>query len=295
MTPSPVQSIAPPRPVPRRVLVLGSTGMVGRSWVELLIDREIAHDAVSRPDFDLLGPESIDRCVSGDYDLVVNAAAWTDVDGAEEHENRATAANAEAVERIARRCTEMDAVLVSYSTDYVFAGDGDSPYRVDGPVSPVNAYGRSKAEGERRLRAVGSEHLLIRTSWVYAPWGKNFVRTIRGLARDRDELRVVDDQRGRPTSAQHLASGSLELYLKGGGGVWHLCDDGECSWHELACAIIDHDGSACRVDPCTSAEFPRPAKRPGYSTLDLTETIDLIGRPGHWCENLRSVLRAEHS
>jgi len=285
-----LQSIDEPRPLPARVLVLGSSGMVGRSWIETLKAKSIDCVGVSRPEFDLMDPESIARSISSGFDLVVNAAAWTDVDGAEENEDQATRANAEAVGEIASVCKRFGSTLITYSTDYVFSGNADSPYQIDAPIQPINAYGRSKALGESQLKQSEASSILIRTSWVYAPWGSNFIRTIRALARSRDELRVVDDQRGRPTSAQHLAEGSLKLYMLGASGIWHLSDEGECTWFELASAVLRHSHLDCSVAPCSSEEFPRPAPRPRYSTLDIDHTTKLIGHPGSWQEHLHQVL-----
>lgn len=280
-----------PRSTPNNVLILGSTGMVGRSWVELLQKKQIKHKAVSRPEFDLMDPKSIAKTVSDDFDLVVNAAAWTDVDGAESDETGATRANGHALGELAERCKLHDSLLISYSTDYVFAGDGSSPYQVDTPTAPINAYGRSKQLGEQLLSQSDTAHILIRTSWIYAPWGKNFVRTIWNLAKSRDELQVVNDQRGRPTSAQHLASNSLELYLNGALGTWHLCDDGECTWFDFAKHIAQIANPRCKVNPCSSDQYPRPAKRPAYSTLDLSLTTDLINGVRNWDLNLNHVCK----
>ena len=284
------QRVLGPRTRPERVLVLGSTGMVGRAWCELLGSESIEHKALARPEFDLSDPESIDRALDIRYDLVVNAAAWTDVDGAETDEQGANRANASGVEQIARRCAELDAFLITYSTDYVFGGSALSPYPIDAPIEPLNAYGRSKALGESMLRAVSDHHLLIRTSWVHAPWGKNFVLTMRSLMQSRDRLSVVDDQRGRPSNAGSLAIGSLELYLAGAAGTWHLTDAGECSWHGLACEIRDQLGGSCEINPCTSEAFPRPAKRPAYSTLDIGPTEQLIGPRPQWELGVRQSL-----
>lgn len=290
MTQRVCQEIVHTRPKPRRVLVLGSTGMVGRSWLQLLAKKQIDHTGVSRPEFDLTDPESIARCISDEYDLVVNAAAWTDVDGAEDDEPGALRANAHALQEIAQHCKAINATLITYSTDYVFSGNATSPYRVDAPIDPINAYGRSKAEGELKLARSGASHILIRTSWVYAPWGSNFVRTIRSLAHTRDELSVVNDQQGNPTSAQHLASASLELYHKGAQGVWHLSDEDECTWFDLAAEIIRYSKIDCAINACTSDKFPRPAARPAYSTLDLSDSTKLIGELGTWKTHLHAVL-----
>ena len=294
MTGDDLQSVGPSRRPPGRVLVLGSTGMIGQSWVRLLEDKGIEHRDLSRPEFNLSEPQSIERAFDRPYDLVINAAAWTDVDGAEDDEAGATQANAYAVEQIAKRCRELGAMLITYSTDYVFDGRATEPYPIDAPIDPVNAYGRSKALGETQLRQTTPDHLLIRTSWVYAPWGKNFVLTMMKLICDREQLSVVNDQRGRPTSATHLAAGSLAMYLAGATGTWHLTDSGECTWFEFAQEIKAVIGARCEIEPCGSDAFPRPAKRPSYSTLDLKPTQQLLGEIGGWSKRLRESIHAAH-
>ena len=292
MTHSQLQSITEPRPNPKRVLVLGCTGMVGRSWIELLQQSKIDCTGVSRPQFDLMNPDSITRCITDQFDLVVNAAAWTDVDGAESDEAGATRANAFAVEEIAKRCATINATLITYSTDYVFAGDASSPYSIDAPINPINAYGRSKATGESKLAQSSASHILIRTSWVYAPWGANFVRTIHNLAKTKDNLRVVNDQQGRPTSAQHLARSSFALFTAGAQGIWHLTDEDECTWFDLASEVVRYARFQCTVTPCGSDEYPRPAARPAYSTLDISDSIKLVGPLGTWQTHLHEALDA---
>lgn len=286
-----LQTVGPRRPMPGRVLILGASGMVGRAWAGLLTAHQIPFRALARPAFDLLEPASVAATIEPNDRLVINAAAWTAVDDAEAQEAAATVANAQSPVAIARRCAEVGATLIHYSTDYVFNGQSTRPYPDDAPIDPVNAYGRSKAAGEAGVRDSGTDHLILRTSWVYAPWGKNFVRTIASLAATRDSLRVVDDQRGRPTSAEQLAATSLALYLYGASGTWHATDAGECTWHGFASEIVRQLGLPCRVDPCGTGEFPRPAKRPAYSTLELGPTEELIGPPSPWQIELSKVLR----
>jgi dTDP-4-dehydrorhamnose reductase len=278
------------RPMPHQALILGASGMVGRAWHGLLTAHGVPHRIVSRPAVDLLNPDSLAAAVEDGDELIVNAAAWTDVDGAEAAEADATRANGDAVGVLAEQAARIGATLVHYSTDYVFRGEAAAPYAVDASIDPVNAYGRSKAAGERQLLDSGCDHLLLRTSWVYAPWGRNFVRTIASLAAGREELRVVNDQRGRPTSAEALAETSFSLYLAGGRGVFHATDAGECTWHEFATEIVTRLGHGCRVLPCSSDEFPRPAKRPAYSVLDLSRTEQLIGPRTDWRTSLARVL-----
>lgn len=273
-----------------RALVIGRTGMVGRSWCDLLAARDQPFDALGRTELNLADLDAIDAAVREDHRLVINCAAWTDVDGAESDEAGATRVNGDAVARLAARCKALGATLVHYSTDYVFNGAARAPYRIDQPREPINAYGRSKAAGERALEASGCDYLLIRTSWVYAPWGKNFVRTMVKLTREKDRLKVVNDQRGRPTSAQHLAAATDALLGKGARGTYHVCDGGECTWYDFTREIAAHTGATCAIEPCTSAEFPRPAKRPAYSVLDLSAAEALLGPMPPWQQNLAAVL-----
>ena len=272
------------------LLVCGAGGMLGRAWLELCAARGLEARGADLPGFDLADEASIARHVTGDLRAVVNCAAYTDVDGAETHEALATAINGEGVARLVARCAAVGVPLTPSSTDYLFDGRASAPYPTDGPAAPLNAYGRSKRGGEEALLASPGPHLLIRTSWLYAPYGKNFVLTIAKLASEREELRVVDDQRGRPTSAEHLARLSLALLERGERGVFHGTDGGECTWFELAREIAARVAPACRVVPCTSAEFPRPAPRPSYSVLDLSRTEAALGPIPGWRDNLADVL-----
>jgi len=279
-----------------RVLLASPDGMLGRAWMALLERRNIDHDAVSFPAFDLTDEASVRLAVSPRYQWVVNCAAWTDVDGAEAKESQAAAVNGTGVGWLADACRSAGATLIHYSTDYVFPGAAMSPYRTDCPPDPVNAYGRTKALGEGFVVSSGARHLLLRTSWLYAPWGKNFVRTIAGLSHERSELKVVDDQRGRPTSAEHLAQISLHLmdrqaHATGAAGIFHVTDGGECTWFDLACAVVASTNPSCRVRRCSSADFPRPARRPTYSVLDIAKTEQVVGPMPSWQENIASVLR----
>jgi dTDP-4-dehydrorhamnose reductase len=275
---------------PSPVVIIGGSGMLGRAWRELLADLRVEFRAPSHADADLLRPETLEPAIA-DAKLVVNCAAWTSVDEAEARESDALALNGAGAGALARACASRDVPLVHYSSDYVFAGDADRPYRVDDPVAPRSAYGRTKAAGDEAVRAAGGRHLIVRTSWLYAPWGKNFVRTILGLARQRRELRVVNDQRGRPTSAQGLARTTWALLGAGATGTHHACDDGECTWFDLAAEGVRLAGLDCSVLPCATAEFPRPAPRPAYSVLDLGETLRLAGPMRAWRDALADVVR----
>ncbi len=277
------------------VLLIGASGMLGRAFRAELERRRWPFLAPSRAELDLADPASTKRFRRGRFEampwLVVNCAAWTDVDGAEANEAGATAINGHAIGELVAIAAAVDGVLVNFGTDYVFSGVATAPYRTDQAREPINAYGRSKAVGEERLeREHMTRWLHVRTSWLYAPWGKNFVRTIRQLVWTRPSIRVVNDQRGRPTSAEHLARTTLRLLDAGARGILHVTDGGECTWYELACEIGRLSGAPGRVEPCTSAEFPRPARRPAYSVLDLTETERLVGPMPDWRANLADVM-----
>jgi dTDP-4-dehydrorhamnose reductase len=273
------------------ILVLGgATGMLGQAVAAALAARGMRHALVEKDRLDLCRDETIATGIGPGARVVINCTGWTNVDLAEAHEAEATVINGSGVGKLAERCKQLGAVLVHYSTDYVFAGEASQPYKVDEPHAPLNAYGRSKAVGERLLAESGAEHLLIRTSWVYAPWGKNFVRTILGAARKRPTLRVVSDQLGRPSSAEQLAETTLGLLDAGGRGTFHGTDGGQCTWFEFARAAIAEAGIECRVDPCGSDEYPSPARRPSYSVLDLSRTDALIGPRRSWQESLALVV-----
>ncbi len=209
-------------------------------------------------------------------DIVVNAAAYTAVDRAEGERDAAFRANAQAPGRIAAACAARDALLVHYSTDYVFDGQGTRPYREDDPTAPLGVYGDSKLAGEQQVSASGARHMILRTAWVYAARGSNFLRTMLRLANERDEVRVVADQVGAPTPAALIANVTAKMLESktDSCGTWHLTCSGETSWCNFAKAIFD--GADVRgliqaqpkVTPITTADYPTPAVRPAYSVLD---------------------------
>lgn len=272
------------------VLVTGGTGMLGRSWAALLESGGIDHVVTTREQFDLSRPDMIDDVIGERFTHVINCAAWTDVDGAESDPDGANLANGTTVGALARRCAQTDAMLVHYSTDYVFNGQACEPYTVDAPHDPINVYGQSKSLGERLIAESGCSHLLIRTSWVYAPWGRNFVLTIAGAARQRERLQVVDDQLGRPTSTEHLADATQRLIQARAAGVYHVTDGGQCTWFDFATHIAGAVNPACRVEPCSSNAFVRPAPRPAYSVLDISTAQALVGPMPPWEANVDAVL-----
>lgn len=272
------------------ILIVGDRGMLGRAFRELLTREARAYHGVDLPDVDAAEAGQVADLFTQPWSAVINCAAFTNVDGAEANEAAALRGNATAPKLLAQACARAGIPLLHFSTDYVFSGQASTPYLADAPMQPLGAYGRTKAAGEDAIRAVGGRHLIVRTSWLYAPWANNFVRTMAKLTRDKPSLKVVNDQRGRPTSAEHLAKTALALLDRNTSGTFHVTDGGECTWYELTVAIGQMLGRTCAIQPCTTAEFPRPAPRPAYSVLDLSKTQALLGPMPDWRDNLASVL-----
>lgn len=224
--------------------------------------------ALTRSELDITEADAVERALAAaGPDAVINCAAWTDVDGAEEREAEATAVNGEGARVLGAAAAAIDAAVVYPSTDYVFDGSKDEPYVVDDPPGPLSAYGRSKLAGEKATAAANSRHFIVRTSWVFGPHGRNFVETMLGLGRERDEVRVVRDQVGCPTYTGHLASGVVALIDSEAYGIHHMAGQGPCSWYEFAEEIFAQAEIECDVVPVATAEFPRPAPRPPNGVL----------------------------
>jgi dTDP-4-dehydrorhamnose reductase len=283
----------------QQAIVVGSAGMLARAFRERIERGKSGLPAkvtfADRARCDIADAASVASALEPGTDLVINCAAYTNVDLAESEEAAATRINGDAVAILAERCAQIGATLVHFSTDYVFDGRSTSPYATDHPRDPLGAYGRSKAAGEAALEASGCDWLCLRTSWLYAPWGANFLKTIARLSKERDTLKVVNDQRGRPTNCDSLAGITEAMLAHGERGMHHACDGGECTWFDFAREIAARANPACRVDPCTTAEFPRPAPRPSYSVLDLSRTVAAIGPIPNWKTPLsRALDRLEH-
>lgn len=231
--------------------------------------------------------------------LVLNAVAHTQVDRAEDEPALAQRINAEAVAELASACAQHGAKLVHYSTDYVFGGEGRRPWREDDATAPLGVYGRSKLAGEDAIRASGCRHMILRTAWIYAARGQNFLRTALRLAREREELKIVHDQVGSPTPARWLASATALAHAHSPGidGTWHVVADGECSWHQFAAAIYSEALAAKvlervpRLIGIPSSEYPAKAKRPAYSRLDTSRFASDFGlHLPDWREGLKQVM-----
>ena len=231
--------------------------------------------------------------------IVLNAVAHTQVDRAEDEPELAQRINADAVAELAQACAQHDAKLVHYSTDYVFGGEGDRPWREDDATAPLGVYGRSKLAGEEAIRASGCAHMILRTAWLYGARGQNFLRTMLRLAGEREELRVVSDQVGSPTPARWLAAATALACARDpdATGTWHVVADGQCSWHDFAAAIFADAVAAGllerapRLHAIASSDYPAKAARPAYSRLDTTRFAADFGlRLPDWREGLRQVI-----
>lgn len=263
-----------------RFLLLGATGQVGEEFRALALPKDVEIIAPSRAALDLEDPDAIARIIAAEpWSAVVNAAAYTDVDRAESEVSVAFAVNAEAPSRLAAETGRRGIPLLHISTDYVFDGRKGSPYVEQDEVGPLNAYGRSKLAGERVVRAANSRHVILRTSWVYSPYRKNFVKTILRLAAERDRLTIVADQRGCPTAACDIAKACLDVALRCASeperapyGLYHFAGVGDASWFEFASAIIEMAANRLerfpQIVPIRTSDYPTPAVRAADTRLD---------------------------
>jgi dTDP-4-dehydrorhamnose reductase len=251
-----------------RVVVTGAAGMLGRAIVTRFA---ATHDVVphTRADCDLAEADVTERWIlERAPQTIVHCAAWTDVDGCEADPGRASRDNATATANVARAAARAGSALCQLSTDYVFDGEKPAPYVEDDSSGPLGVYGRTKWAAEEHVRASTQRAWIVRTSWVFGPGGRNFVKTITALLGERQEIRVVEDQRGSPTYTLDLASGLYHVVTAGRFGTYHVTNTGACSWYEFAVAIASRLRSRCRILPCSTAEFPRPARRPRNSVLE---------------------------
>ncbi|HEX7746502.1 MAG TPA: dTDP-4-dehydrorhamnose reductase [Micromonosporaceae bacterium] len=281
-----------------RWLVTGAGGMLGRDLVAVLAARETVRlTAATRSDLDVTDAAAVTSAVAG-HDIVINAAAWTDVDGAEADEAAATAVNGAGPANLAAACATGGARLVHVSTDYVFAGDAGRPYPEDAPTGPTNAYGRSKLVGERAVaRNLPDAGYIVRTAWLYGAHGRNFVTTMLRLAGERDVLDVVADQQGQPTWSYALAQQLVALAdaaLAGGAGpgVYHGTAAGQTTWYGLAREVFSLRGlDPDRIRATTSDRYPRPARRPSFSVLSHGRWSAAGLKPmGDWRDGLAEAL-----
>lgn len=290
-----------------RILVLGASGQVGGALARLLGPDAVAHD---RESLDIADSGALcDAFEQAEPDAVINAAAYTRVDEAEDEEGmeEAFAVNAKAVIDLAWLCRERGVPLVHFSTDYVFNGQGGRPWTESDPADPPNAYGMSKLAGENGIAAIGGKHLIFRTSWVYDAAGRNFFSTMLWLGCEREEISVVSDQHGAPTYAPHLAEAALAGLKRAmaqpefPSGIYHLCHGGETSWHGFAEKIFSlarpRDSALIvrRILPIATADYPTPAWRPANSRLDCAKARDVLNVSlPHWEEGLQACITEKY-
>ncbi len=285
-----------------RILLTGCNGQVGRALRQTLAPLGPV-SALDRSALDLADPDAIRRAVRNHCPgIIVNAAAYTAVDRAESEPELAMAANAVAPGVLAEEASRINAVLVHYSTDYVFDGKKPGPYNESDTPNPLNVYGRSKLAGELAIQAACPAHYILRTSWVYAATGSNFMNTMLRLGRERPELRIVDDQTGAPTWAQSIAEMTAQILASRTGkadpghGLYHLTASGAVTWFGFAQAIFAEAGTMPgiqppRLVPITTQEYPLPAPRPANSRLDTAKLTATFGiKPAHWRDMLRQCL-----
>ena len=284
------------------ILITGANGQLGHEMRNVLADdqrfnaifTDVAGDDITQ--LDITDEEAVERMVADNaLTIIVNCAAYTAVDAAEDNEPLAARLNAEAVGILARVAKRHGARMVHISTDYVFDGNGCVPYTEDMPTNPQSAYGRTKLDGERQLLdTLGDDAVILRTAWLYSPYGKNFVKTMLALGKDKLALKVVFDQVGTPTCARDLARAIVTVMSadEWHGGIYHYSNEGVISWYDFTKAIHQLAGiTACDVQPCHSDEFPAKAHRPAYSVLDKTKFKSTFGvTVPYWLDSLEDTL-----
>jgi len=282
----------------KTILITGANGQLGRE-MRKVIEGEIMVEAIYTDvdELDITDAQAIDNILSSNkVDYIVNCAAFTAVDAAESNVELCTMLNVEAPALLARAAHKHAARLVHISTDYVFDGNNCRPYREDDAVCPTSVYGTTKAEGERRIMEIAPDSIIIRTAWLYSPHGKNFVKTMLNLGREREELRVVCDQVGTPTCALDLASVVMTFINSDQWhpGIYHFSNEGAISWYDFTIAIHRIAGiTSCHVLPCMTKDYPTAASRPNYSVLDKSKIKATLGiEIPHWEESLEMCIKS---
>ena len=274
-----------------KILVTGANGQLGME-LQQLASSYSAFEFIftTREELPLDSPDVIDSFITDHQpQYVINCAAYTAVDKAESEKDLAYKVNAEAPGIIAAACKKNGIQLIHISTDYVFNGMGKTPYKEEDATDPVNLYGDSKLEGEKKVMHFNPDAIIIRTAWVYSEFGKNFVKTMLRLMADKDQISVVGDQSGTPTYAADLAEAILHIISlqQWKAGIYHFSNEGNITWYDFAVAIKELSGSFCKVNPISTAQYPTPAKRPFYSVLDKTKIQQTFGiRTKDWKTSL---------
>lgn len=257
------------------ILITGANGQLGNEMHRVSAVSSNHYIFTDVAELDITNPDAIRKMVNDNHiEVIVNCAAYTNVDKAEDDYEMADLLNNKAVENLAVAAKEVDATLIHVSTDYVFQGDRNIPCCEDWETNPLGVYGKTKLAGEQSLQRVGCKYLIFRTAWLYSSFGKNFVKTMQQLTADRDSLKVVFDQVGTPTYARDLADvifKVIEEELFDKQGIYHFSNEGVCSWYDFAKEICELSGNTCDIQPCHSDEFPSKVKRPHFSVLDKTK------------------------
>lgn len=282
------------------ILVTGSNGQLGSEIRALAADSANNYIFTDVAQLDITNPQMIRQALDDNaIDVIVNCAAYTNVDGAESDEATANLINNVAVGNLATACKESGAALIHISTDYVFDGSNNIPYLEDVPTNPIGVYGKTKLEGELSAINSGCQYIIIRTSWLYSRFGNNFVKTMQRLTAQKDSLNVIFDQVGTPTYASDLA-GLICTIIEGdkldNQGVYHFSNEGVCSWYDFAVEIARLSGNSCDIKPCHSDEFPSVVKRPHFSVLDKTKVKQIFKiNIAHWQDSLKEYFQIEQN
>lgn len=279
------------------ILVTGGDGQLGSALRLASAESHHRYIFTDIEELDITSAEAVEELFSREkIDIVVNCAAYTAVDLAEEQEDTADKINHKAAALLAEVCAQHNATLIHISTDYIFSGDSRRAYTEDDTPAPLNAYGRTKLSGERAVTKSGCKSIILRTSWLYSEFGKNFVKTMRNLTATHKEIKVVADQFGTPTYAGDLAEAIVQIienkkYDKC--GVYNYSNLGECSWYDFAVEIARESGNDnCKITPCTTAEYPTKAMRPRYSVLDKSKFVATFGiKIPAWQESLAECIK----
>ena len=279
------------------ILITGANGQLGNEMRIVSKGSSDNYIFTDVAELDITKLDAVREFVKdNDIEVVVNCAAYTNVDKAEDDEETAELINAQAVEYLAQACKENNATLIHISTDYVFGGnDGNTPRTEDEPVNPTGVYGKTKLHGEEAIKKVGCKHIIIRTAWLYSEFGNNFVKTMRKLTAERDKLNVVFDQIGTPTYALDLANVIFKIIEERRyddlTGIYHFSNEGVISWYDFAKEICELSGNVCDIQPCHSDEFPSKVKRPSYSVLDKTKIKNKLNITiPYWKESLKKCI-----
>ncbi len=262
-----------------KILITGSNGMLGHDLIEVLKDNHELILTTSKT-LDITNKDQVFEVIcDAEPDVVINSAAYTDVDGCEENQDLAYSVNGEGVKNLALACKEVDCALVHISTDYIFNGKNDRPWVEDDEIGPISVYGKSKLKGEEAILETLDKYFIVRTAWLYGINGKNFPKTMLELAKNHSEITVVYDEVGTPTYTPDLAYGISELIETDYYGIYHLTNSGNCSWCEFARYIFEVADKDVKVVPVTASEFARPAPRPSYSVLENKKWVDKGFKP----------------